>query len=107
MKHGIAELELLDKETNGLKSCGYFQKTGDANYLFDEGKAYKDFKKLGLTKVQLEIYVYWRYVFGRDKLYTGDREVSRRIALILYGDREKAGNVHALMQKITKKLEVR
>lgn len=100
-------LELLDKEAKGLKSCGCFKRagtTGEEWYVYDDALARKKFKKLNLTKVQREIWAYWKYVFSKKALYSNDGEIRRRIAIAVYGDRKQARNVWNTLNKIIKKV---
>lgn len=104
----INNLELLDKEALGLKSCGIFRQagvSGEAWFVYDDNLAREKFKGKPLTKVQREIWTYWNFVFNRKSLYLGDGERRRRIALAVYGDRTKSGNILNTINKIKKKLE--
>lgn len=104
----INGLELLDKEAQGLKSCGIFRQAGVSGedwFVYDDTLARKKFKGKPLTKVQREIWTYWTFVFSKNALYLGDGERRRRIALAVYGDRKKSGNILNTINKIKKKME--
>jgi hypothetical protein len=101
-------LELLDKEAQGLKSCGIFRQagvTGEDWFIYDDTLAKEKFKGKPLTKVQREIWTYWKYVFGKKSLYLSEGERRRRIAIAVYGDRTKAGNILNTINKIKRKME--
>lgn len=101
-------LELLDKEAHGLQSCGCFRQsglTGEEWFVYDDVLARERFKKVRLTKVQREIWTYWTLVFGKKSLYLSDGERRRRLAIVVYGDRKKAGNILNTLNKIKKKME--
>jgi hypothetical protein len=118
---GVGKLELLDIEFERLQESGCFVKTKDAEYIYSDNDALETIeqyvnsdvipeKALELTRSQREIYVYSELVFSRVRadsyiVYSGTREVSRRIAIVLHGDRKQADNVHKAMMRIKEKLE--
>lgn len=104
MKHGVGELELVDSEAKHIKTSKFFQKTNSGNYVLDMDTATKKLKSLGLTRAQMEIYVYWNHIFSDEKLYSSKNERGRRIALVIWGDAKKAGNVLKTLNKIDVKI---
>lgn len=106
MQIGIGKLDLLDVEFEGLKNSGYFTMTGDGRWILDIEKAKKDFAGLGLSPKELEVYIYREYVFQSEDFYFGgEREIIRRIAAVLYEDRNQARNVANMVNRINKKME--
>ena len=104
---GIGQLELLDTEYQALLDSGFFVKKGrqGSEYIYDDTAAMadKDVASLPLTRSQREIYIYWK-VFKEAKTCTSDREIARRIALIIYGRKRGAhSNAYRIMEQIAEK----
>jgi hypothetical protein len=116
---GVGKLELLDIEYDRLIESECFVKTKYGDWIYDDKAAKTQIGKyvdsgvfseeaLNLTRTQTELFVYSQMVFEylkSEMLYSGWREVSRRIAIVLHGDRNRADNIHKSMMRIKKKLE--
>ena len=102
-------LELLDIEEDYMRDCKAFIWTDRWLYIDEAAKSIIKKDGVNLTMAQRQIYIFWKHIFKEKKpykkLYSGEGEISRRIALAIYNDRTRSGNVGNMMKAIRVRIE--